>query len=94
MGSKSPIMNGSHRRPQSHIDTKDTNRTMSMAEAEKRSSASHVRSASLSGMSTQVRHSEDVSPSKKVIEEEPELDIDIAKAYCELTEGMQREAVL
>ena len=49
----------------------------------------HARSASLSGVG--VSTGRDGTDKKQVVEEEPELDIDIAKAYCELTEGKKKK---
>jgi hypothetical protein len=46
----------------------------------------HTKASSLSGINLPVREINVVEPKKA--EPEPELDIDIARAYCELTEGM------
>ena len=45
----------------------------------------HGRSNSLSGVMQSINTRQGENGSK---EEEPELDIDIAKAYCELTKGV------
>jgi hypothetical protein len=45
----------------------------------------HSKANSLSGINLPVREINAVEPKKQ--EPEPELDIDIARAYCELTEG-------
>lgn len=89
----SPAM-GSKRPQSNYLDTKQTSSPRSM---ERRSSPNHTRSTSLSGVHVPVtesrQHSDDDdeevdnSNKKAPVEEEPELDIDIAKAYCELTEG-------
>lgn len=87
MGSKRPQSN--------YLDTKQTSSPRSM---ERRSSPNHTRSTSLSGVHVPVtdsrQHSdddEDNTSKKPPVEEEPELDIDIAKAYCELTEGRKKD---
>ena len=86
----SPAM-GSKRPQSNYLDNKQSSSPRSM---ERRSSPSHTRSTSLSGVHVPVsesrQHSDDESENttkKPPVEEEPELDIDIAKAYCELTEG-------
>lgn len=90
----SPAM-GSKRPQSNYLDTKQTSSPRSM---ERRSSPNHTRSTSLSGVHVPVtesrQHSDDddeealeTGNKKPSVEEEPELDIDIAKAYCELTEG-------
>ncbi|KAI9498074.1 hypothetical protein BDB00DRAFT_867727 [Zychaea mexicana] len=60
------------------------------ASMNKRSPNQHTRSASLSGVGIPTangrRAGGDADITKPPVEEEPELDIDIAKAYCELTE--------
>ncbi|CDH49196.1 predicted protein [Lichtheimia corymbifera JMRC:FSU:9682] len=89
----SPAM-GSKRPQSNYLDTKQTSSPRSM---ERRSSPNHTRSTSLSGVHVPVtesrQHSDDDDDEalengnkKPSVEEEPELDIDIAKAYCELTE--------
>lgn len=50
-----------------------------------RTSPHRTKSASLSGVNINGNHHQTVS--EKAVEQEPELDIDIARAYCELTEG-------
>ncbi|KAI9256428.1 hypothetical protein BDA99DRAFT_561888 [Phascolomyces articulosus] len=94
----SPI--GGSKRPQSnYLDTKTRSITGSAMGAsttaiaedgsttDKRTSPNHhVRSASLSGVGISTANGRDGTDKKQAVEEEPELDIDIAKAYCELTE--------
>ncbi|KAL0086263.1 hypothetical protein J3Q64DRAFT_1834024 [Phycomyces blakesleeanus] len=62
-----------------------------VSRAERYFSQNHARSASLSGMTVpKDRSHAEEAEGKKEVEEEPELDIDIAKAYCELTEDTIR----
>ncbi|KAI8141683.1 hypothetical protein BJV82DRAFT_172699 [Fennellomyces sp. T-0311] len=87
---------GGNKRPQSnYLDTKSSPRSAaavgaSGSPAERRINQNqHTRSASLSGVGISTannRRSDGETEKKPQVEEEPELDIDIAKAYCELTE--------
>ena len=98
---------GGNKRPQSnYLDTKSARSVggvtvigpASAAIAEDGSSSDskrnsspnhHARSASLSGVG--ISTGRDGTDKKQIVEEEPELDIDIAKAYCELTEGKKKK---
>ncbi|KAF7731386.1 hypothetical protein EC973_000194 [Apophysomyces ossiformis] len=86
---------GPIRRPQSsnYADSKSSN--ASTGNINRRASPSHTRSASLSGMTVsgnsrpntgEENEDEGEHAVRKPVEQEPELDLDIAKAYCELTE--------
>lgn len=69
---------------------------MSVAgQLDRRLNSGHARSASLSGVNVAFNGNnyEAENGNRKIVEEEPELDIDIAKAYCELTEGTYLESL-
>ncbi|KAI8371753.1 uncharacterized protein BYT42DRAFT_581391 [Radiomyces spectabilis] len=78
----------SNKRPQSnYLESKSNNSSgVSLHEERKSSPNGHLRSASLSGMAVSAGKARPFEQEKKAVEPEAELDIDIAKAYCELTE--------
>lgn len=85
-------VNGYSKRPQSnYLETKSKNGSAVTvaSQLDKRLNSGHARSASLSGVNVAFNggNYEAENSNRKIAEEEPELDIDIAKAYCELTEG-------